>query len=337
MKINKEASLKKFNTFNVSETANCIYEVEEIIQLKKILSDIKGQILILGGGSNVLFTKRFEGTIINLRNKGINVIRENKDSILVEVCAGENWNDFVIWAVENNYGGVENLSLIPGNVGAAPIQNIGAYGVELDSVFESCRAISLENKNVKIFHKIDCDFTYRSSVFKEKLKNKYIISRVVFKLTKKSHFLKTNYKPLKELIKIKNISNPTIQDISNLVKEIRSSKLPDPKIIGNCGSFFKNPIISKNKLEKISSINKLIPFYKLSDEKFKIPAAWLIEKCGMKGRIEGQTGTHKEHALVIINLGAATGTEIYNFSQKIKKLVLKKFNILLEEEVNIID
>ena len=156
-------------------------------------------------------------------------------------------------------------------------------------------------------------------------------------MTTKNHFLKINYKPLKELIKIKNIHNPSIQDISNLVREIRSSKLPDPKIIGNCGSFFKNPIISKHKLEKISSIDKLIPFFKLSEEKFKIPAAWLIEKCGMKGRIEGQTGTHKEHALVIINLGAATGTEIYNFSQKIKKLVLKKFNILLEEEVNIID
>ena len=336
--MNVSKSLKQFNTFGldvVSNDFNIAKNEDEIINFLNKYS--KNNPIILGGGSNILFKKDIERPVLKIEIKGINVVKEDSAFVYISVGAGENWDNFVNWSLRKDYGGIENLSLIPGNVGSAPIQNIGAYGVELDTVFESCRAISLENKKVKIFHKIDCDFTYRSSIFKEKLKNKYIISRVVFKLTKKSHFLKTNYKPLKELIKIKNISNPTIQDISNLVKEIRSSKLPDPKIIGNCGSFFKNPVISKNKLEKISSIDKLIPFYKLSDEKFKIPAAWLIEKCGMKGRIEGQTGTHKEHALVIINLGAATGTEIYNFSQKIKKLVLKKFNILLEEEVNIID
>ena len=222
-------------------------------------------------------------------------------------------------------------------MGSAPIQNIGAYGVELKDVFQSCRAISIDNKILKTFNKEQCNFTYRSSIFKEKLKNKYIISRVTFKLSKINHVINSEYKPLKDLLKIKRNLNPTIQDISKLVIEIRTNKLPDPKKIGNCGSFFKNPIISNSKFKNLNEYFSSVPNYKISENEVKIPAAWLIEECGFKGKIEGKTGTHKKHALVIVNNGGATGKEIYEFSQKIKKSVLKKFNILLEEEVNIFE
>jgi len=222
-------------------------------------------------------------------------------------------------------------------VGSAPIQNIGAYGVELKDVFQSCRAISIDNKILKTFNKEQCNFTYRSSIFKEKLKNKYIISRVTFKLSKINHVINSEYKPLKDLLKIKGNLNPTIQDISKLVIKIRTNKLPDPKKIGNCGSFFKNPIISNSKFKNLNEYFSSVPNYKISENEVKIPAAWLIEECGFKGKNEGKTGTHKKHALVIVNNGGATGKEIYDFSQKIKKSVLKKFNILLEEEVNIFE
>ena len=333
MKINKEASLKKFNTFNVSETANCIYEVEEIIQLKKILSDIKGQILILGGGSNVLFTKRFEGTIINLRNKGINVIRENKDSILVEVCAGENWNDFVIWAVENNYGGVENLSLIPGNVGAAPIQNIGAYGVELKDIFYSCSGIKLDSLEEFEMKKSECKFSYRNSIFKTELKDKVVITSIKLNLTKNNHHFKIAYKELKE-----NLSNfeLSLKAISNEVIKIRQSKLPDHKSIGNCGSFFKNPIINLSKLKKIKAEYPNLPSFKIDSNKYKIPAAWLIEKSGFKQKGGKNVGVYKNQPLVIINRGSASGKEILDFANEIKYTIHNNFNIQLEEEVLII-
>ena len=333
MKINKEASLKKFNTFNVSETANCIYEVEEIIQLKRILSDIKGQILILGGGSNVLFTKKFEGTIINLRNKGINVIRESKDSILVEVCAGENWNDFVIWAVENNYGGVENLSLIPGNVGAAPIQNIGAYGVELKDIFYSCSGIKLDSLEEFEMKKSECKFSYRNSIFKTELKDKVVITSIKLNLTKNNHHFKIAYKELKE-----NLSNfkLSLKVISNEVIKIRQSKLPDHKSIGNCGSFFKNPIINLSKLKKIKEVYPNLPSFKIDSNKYKIPAAWLIEKSGFKEKGSKNVGVYENQPLVIINRGSASGKEILDFANEIKYTIHNNFNIQLEEEVLII-
>ena len=333
MKINKEASLKKFNTFNVSETANCIYEVEKIIELKRILSDNKGQILILGGGSNVLFTKRFEGTIINLRNKGINVIREDKDSILVEVCAGENWNDFVIWAVKNNYGGVENLSLIPGNVGAAPIQNIGAYGVELKDIFYSCSGIKLDSLEEFEMKKSECKFSYRNSIFKTELKDKVVITSVKLNLTKRNHHFKINYKELKE-----NLSNSelSLKVISDEVIKIRQSKLPDHKSIGNCGSFFKNPTINLSKLKKIKAVYPNIPSFKIDSNNYKIPAAWLIEKSGFKEKGNKNVGVYENQPLVIINRGRATGKEILDFANKIKYTIYNNFNIQLEEEVLII-
>ncbi len=336
--MNNSKSLKEFNTFGLDVISKNFNTARNEDQIFKFLNNHSNDsLVILGGGSNILFKNDIERPILKIEIKGINILKEDSNFVYVSVGAGENWNDFVNWSLEKNYGGIENLSLIPGNVGSAPIQNIGAYGVELETVFNSCRAISIKSKELKIFKKEDCNFSYRSSIFKEELKNKYIISTVNFRLTKKNHPLKIDYKPLKELIENKNILNPTIKNISDLVKEIRTSKLPDPQIVGNCGSFFKNPIVNKNKFDEILNINKSIPFYKLSNKEFKIPAAWLIEKCGMKGVIDGETGTHNKHALVIINLGNATGLEIYTFSQKIKNLVLKKFNILLEEEVNVIE
>ena len=333
MKINKEASLKKFNTFNVSETANFIYEVEEISELKGILSDRKGKILILGGGSNILFTKRFEGTIINLKNKGIKVISENKDSILVEACAGENWNDFVIWAVENNYGGIENLSLIPGNIGAAPIQNIGAYGVELKDIFYSCSGIELDSLKEFEMNKSECKFSYRNSIFKNELKDKVVITSIKLNLTKDNHHFNIAYKDLKE-----NLSNSelSLKVISDEVIKIRQSKLPDHKSVGNCGSFFKNPIASLSKLKKIKSVYPNLPSFKIDSNNYKIPAAWLIEKSGFKERGNKNVGVYENQPLVIINHGRATGKEILDFANEIKETIYNNFNIQLEEEVLII-
>ena len=333
MKINKEASLKKFNTFNVSETANFIYEVEGISELKRILSDSKGKILILGGGSNILFTKRFEGTIINLKNKGIKVISENKDSILVEVCAGENWNDFVVWAVENNYGGIENLSLIPGNVGAAPIQNIGAYGVELKDIFYSCSGIELDSLKEFEMNKSECKFSYRNSIFKNELKDKVVITSIKLNLTKDNHHFNIAYKDLKE-----NLSNSelSLKVISDEVIKIRQSKLPDHKSVGNCGSFFKNPIVSLSKLKKIKAVYPNLPSFKIDSNNYKIPAAWLIEKSGFKERGNKNVGVYENQPLVIINHGSATGKEILDFANEIKETIYNNFNIQLEEEVLII-
>ena len=331
------SSLKEYNTFGVEVLANNFNKAENEDEILNFLSENKNVPLILGGGSNILFKNNINKPILKIEIKGIEIIEENENTVYISVGAGENWNDFVKWTLVKNYGGIENLSLIPGNVGSAPIQNIGAYGVELKDVFQSCRAISIDNKILKTFNKEQCNFTYRSSIFKEKLKNKYIISRVTFKLSKINHVINSEYKPLKDLLKIKGNLNPTIQDISKLVIKIRTNKLPDPKKIGNCGSFFKNPIISNSKFKNLNKYLSSVPNYKISENEVKIPAAWLIEECGFKGKNEGKTGIHKKHALVIVNNGGATGKEIYDFSQKIKKSVLKKFNILLEEEVDIFE
>ena len=334
----KKISLKNFNSFGVDVTStdfNIANSEQEIISfLKKI--NFKTPI-ILGGGTNMLFKTDIEKSILKVQIKGIEVLKETNEYIQIAVGAGEVWGDLVNWCVEKNYGGFENLSLIPGNVGSAPIQNIGAYGAELKDTFVSCRAISIYTGSLKKFKNSDCKFSYRSSVFKEELKNKYIISNVTFKLTKKKHKLDFSYEPLKNDLRNNNIQSPTIKDISKSVIKIRSRKLPDPKIIGNCGSFFKNPIINKLHFKKIKENQKEMPFYNISHNKIKIPAAWLIENCGFKGLRDGNTGTHDKHALIIINHGKASGNEIFNFSQKIKNAVLRKFNILLEEEVNIID
>ena len=331
-------SLKNFNSFGVdaiSSDFNVANSEQEIIEY---LNEIKfSNPIILGGGTNILFKSNIDKSLLKIEIKGIEIINETNNYVDVSVGAGEIWDNLVNWSIEKNYGGLENLSFIPGNVGSAPIQNIGAYGVELKDTFLQCRAISIDSGLLRIFEQKECNFSYRSSIFKEELKNKYIISNVTFRLSKINHKINFSYEPLKIDLKNKSISSPTIKDISKSVIEIRSSKLPDPKVIGNCGSFFKNPIINKIDFKKLVENENDVPFFDISENEIKIPAAWLIEKCGFKGLKVGNTGVHKKHALIIISNGKATGKEIFDFSQRIKNEVLRKFNILLEEEVNIID
>jgi len=335
MEVFRNGSLKKFNTFNVDEKAKVLVEINRVSDLFTFLSkeNQKDKMLVLGGGSNILFTKSYEGIIISLKNKGIKLIDEDENNILVEISSGESWNDFVVWAVENNFGGVENLSLIPGNVGAAPIQNIGAYGVELKDVFHSCKGIMLDTLNEFEFTKLDCEFNYRSSIFKSTLKNKTIITSVKLNLTKSKHNFNVDYKELKENLLDTEL---TIKNISDQVIQIRKSKLPDPKIFGNCGSFFKNPIINISRHESL--INKFpdIPFFKIDNNNYKISAAWLIDQSDFKNKKVKNVGVYSNQPLVIINHGNAKGKDILDFAKEIKETVIGNFDIELEEEVLIL-
>ena len=335
MEVFRNGSLKKFNTFNVDEKAKVLVEINRVSDLFTFLSkeNQKDKMLVLGGGSNILFTKSYEGIIISLKNKGIELIDEDENNILVEISSGESWNDFVVWAVENNFGGVENLSLIPGNVGAAPIQNIGAYGVELKDVFHSCKGIMLDTLNEFEFTKSDCEFNYRSSIFKSTLKNKTIITSVKLNLTKSKHNFKIDYKELKENLLDTEL---TIKNISDQVIQIRKSKLPDPKIFGNCGSFFKNPIINISRHESLLNKFPDIPFFKIDNNNYKISAAWLIDQSDFKNKKVKNVGVYSNQPLVIINHGNAKGKDILDFAKEIKETVIGNFDIELEEEVLIL-
>lgn len=335
MEVFRNGSLKKFNTFNVDEKAKVLVEIDRVSDLFTFLSkeNQKDKMLVLGGGSNILFTKSYEGIIISLKNKGIELIDEDENNILVEISSGESWNDFVVWAVENNFGGVENLSLIPGNVGAAPIQNIGAYGVELKDVFYSCKGIMLDTLNEFEFTKSDCEFNYRSSIFKSTLKNKTIITSVKLNLTKSKHNFNIDYKELKENLLDTEL---TIKNISDQVIQIRKSKLPDPKIFGNCGSFFKNPIINISRHESLLNKFPDIPFFKIDNNNYKISAAWLIDQSDFKNKKVKNVGVYSNQPLVIINHGNAKGKDILDFAKEIKETVIGNFDIELEEEVLIL-
>ena len=335
MEVFRNGSLKKFNTFNVDEKAKVLVEIDRVSDLFTFLTkeNQKDKMLVLGGGSNILFTKSYEGIIISLKNKGIKLIDEDENNILVEISSGESWNDFVVWAVENNFGGVENLSLIPGNVGAAPIQNIGAYGVELKDVFYSCKGIMLDTLNEFEFTKSDCEFNYRSSIFKSTLKNKTIITSVKLNLTKSKHNFNVDYKELKENLLDTEL---TIKNISDQVIQIRKSKLPDPKIFGNCGSFFKNPIINISRHESLLNKFPDIPFFKIDNNNYKISAAWLIDQSDFKNKKVKNVGVYSNQPLVIINHGNAKGKDILDFAKEIKETVIGNFDIELEEEVLIL-
>ena len=332
MYLNK--SLKSFNSFGVESSAAKYVRIENTEQLKKILSvNKKVKKIVLGGGSNILFTKKFNGLCVHMQNKGIEIIGETENYVIVEINSGENWHNFVLWCLEKDFGGVENLVLIPGCVGAAPIQNIGAYGVELKDVFESCMTINLETLQTKKFKIKDCKFGYRDSIFKGLLKNKIIITSIQVKLSKHSHKFNLSYASLK---KLKNIKNLSIKKIAQTIIKIRNSKLPDPKKIGNAGSFFKNPVVKKDKLEWIKKYFNDVPSYKLDDNNYKIPAAWLIESAGLKGKELDGFGIHKTQPLVLVNYGGAKGEDIYKLSLSVKEIIFKIFKIELETEVNII-
>lgn len=336
MQIEENKSLKEFNTFGIECFAKYYISVSSVDELIEVLSNTHhSDHFILGGGSNMLLTQDIDTLVIHLNLKGIKVIEETQDHVHVEVMAGENWHDFVQNAIQNGYGGLENLSLIPGNVGTAPIQNIGAYGVELEEVFVSCKAISIKDKNIVSFTKEDCDFGYRSSIFKNKSKGQFIIISVVFELTKKNHKIRISYGVIKELLTNRNIKNPTIKDVSEAVISIRRSKLPDPKELGNSGSFFKNPIVDSETFQKFRASNPGAPFYEVSPTEFKIPAGWLIEQAGFKGKQFGEAGVHKNQALVLVNFGNATGSEILELAVKIQQKVKEQFGIYIEPEVNV--
>nr|WP_306845555.1 UDP-N-acetylmuramate dehydrogenase [Chryseobacterium lathyri] len=339
MNMQENFSLKPYNTFGVDAKSKYFTEVQTLEQLRdaiKYSKDHHLQILFLGGGSNILMTKDFDGLAIKLSLKGISEEDLNEDEVLVTAKAGENWHEFVMYSLEKNYGGLENLSLIPGNVGTSPMQNIGAYGTEIKDVFVSCTVLDLENLELKTFNIEECRFGYRDSVFKQKGKGRYVILEVSFKLTKKNHHIKTEYGAIKAELENLGITHPTIQDVSKAVINIRQSKLPDPKETGNAGSFFKNPTIPLTQFEDLKLKFENIPGYPNGDV-VKVPAGWLIEQCGWKGKQIGNAASHKLQALVIVNAtGSATGKEIFDFSTEIIHSVKEKFGIELEREVNII-
>ena len=337
MHIQHNISLKPYNTFGIDAKAKRFISITSVDDLKSVYAtEGNSNKFILGGGSNMLLTKDIDALVLHINSKGKQILSQTEDNVLVEANAGENWHDFVLWTLENNFGGLENLSLIPGNVGTSPIQNIGAYGIELKDTFHSCNALNLETLNVETFRNADCKFDYRNSIFKQEAKGKYIILSVVFKLTSKNHILHTNYGAITSELKRMGISKPTIQEVSKAVISIRQSKLPDPKKIGNSGSFFKNPIIPKSAFLKLQDSFPNAPHYVISDHEVKVPAGWLIETAGFKGKTLGNYGVHKKQALVLVNYGGASGNDILKLSKLIQDTVLRLFEISIEAEVNII-
>jgi UDP-N-acetylmuramate dehydrogenase len=338
MLISSNTSLKVFNTFNIEASTKYFTELNSISDIHELMLSNefkKNDNLILGGGSNVLFTKDFNGLVIKNAIKGIEIIKEDDDLVLVKCYAGENWHEFVTWCINKNYGGLENLSLIPGCTGASPMQNIGAYGVEIKDIFFDLEAINLFTGELTVFNKTDCQFGYRESVFKKQLKNQYLITSVTFQLTKKPVF-NIEYGAIKQELDKMNIKELSIKAISDAVISIRSSKLPNPKIIGNAGSFFKNPEVSVETYNRLKSEFPNIVAYPLDNSNYKLAAGWLIEQSGLKGMRIGDAGVHNLQALVLVNYGNAKGNDIFNLSTEVLEKVKDKFDVDLEREVNII-
>lgn len=337
--IQQNVDLKPFNTFGIPAIARYFTAIQTIEDLQNLLQDSQWQQqdkFILGGGSNILFTQNYPGLIIKNEIKGIERVAEDENSVFLKIGAGENWHDLVLYCIQHGLGGIENLSLIPGTVGAAPIQNIGAYGVELKDVFHELTAIKISDNTQEIFNNPACCFGYRDSIFKTKYKNQYIIANVTLRLQKKPSF-NTDYSALKSLLQEKNISTLTLKSVSDAVIEIRRSKLPDPKDIGNAGSFFKNPVISQNQFQQIKKQFADIPHYpETKSDDIKLPAAWLIEQCGWKGKKYGDIGVHDKQALVLVNYGLGSGAAIQQLAQQIQSSVYDRFGVKLTPEVNIL-
>ncbi|PAU95729.1 UDP-N-acetylenolpyruvoylglucosamine reductase [Aliifodinibius salipaludis] len=336
--VETDVDLKPYNTLNISARARYFATIESESQLKEVLRHPKTEglkIMVLGGGSNVLFADDFDGLILHIEIKGREVVKENDEYVWLKIGAGENWHQAVRYCVEKGWGGIENLSLIPGTVGAAPIQNIGAYGVELEEVFEWLEAVDIEGRETRRYEKGDCNFGYRDSIFKGELKGVVIVTNVVLKLSKNPE-LNTSYGAIQSEIEKRNIDELTIRDISDIVIDIRNSKLPNPDLLGNAGSFFKNSIVENDVFERIKMEYPEAPGYEMGDQKMKVPAGWLIEEAGWKGKVVGNTGTYKQQALVIVNHGGATGGEILNLADQIKESVEEQFGIALVPEVNIV-
>ena len=335
MNIEKNISLKNYNTFGIDVTAKSFISIDSVYQLQELLK-VEKDIFLISGGSNMLLTKDIEKLVVHIDIKGVSIDQENENEVFLTVNAGENWHEFVLWCVDNNYGGLENLSLIPGNVGTCPIQNIGAYGVEVKDTITKVEALHIETGKLVQFSNEECKFGYRNSIFKNEVKGKYIITSVSFKLTKQNHNFNTSYGAIETELTSKNIAKPNLKNISDAVIAIRKSKLPDPKEIGNSGSFFKNPVITKAHFLTLQKTYPEIPSYIVSENQVKVPAGWLIEKAGFKGKRFGDFGVHKKQALVLVNYNNATGKDIYNLAETIQKKIKSKFEIKLEIEVNVI-
>lgn len=334
-----QVSLQKLNTFGLNISTKYFAQINTLQNLIEIINNpifVNTKKLILGGGSNLLFTSNFDGLVLYNQLKGISVIQNNDNYVLIKCGSGEIWHQVVLFALNNNWAGIENLSLIPGTAGAAPIQNIGAYGTDLSETFESLEAIDLHTGNLHTFSKRNCEFDYRNSIFKKNAKNQFFITSITLKLSKIAN-INTSYGDIKQTLQQMGITQtPTIQQVSEAVCSIRRSKLPNPEIIGNCGSFFKNPTILEAQFISLQQQFANMPYYLQPNNTVKIPAGWLIEQCGFKGKKVGNVGCHQQQALVIVNYGNATGTQIYNFAQQVQQAVLNKFEINLQPEVNII-
>lgn len=337
MTLHSNFSLKNYNTFGIEAKAKQFIAVHSLDELKTVLVENPTEKkFILGGGSNMLLTQDINALVIHIDLKGKKIIDENDDFVWVESQAGENWHEFVLWTIDQNFGGLENMSLIPGNVGTTPVQNIGAYGAEIKDHFISCQAMAIANQEVRTFQNEECRFGYRESIFKNEVKDQYIITSVVFKLTKRNHKINTSYGDILGELEKNNIHNPSLKDVSNAVIAIRQSKLPDPKELGNSGSFFKNPIVPKSDFEKIHQRFPEMKYFEVSATEVKVPAGWLIEQAGFKGKRFGDAGVHKNQALVLVNYGNATGQEILAVSKDIQETVFTTFGIHIEAEVNVI-
>ncbi len=339
MQVHQNISLKQYNSFGIDVKAKYFSDFSSVDELQELLSDDLGSAnnerLVLGGGSNILFTRDVDGLVLKNEISGIEKVKEDDGFVYLRAGAGVNWHQFVLYCVEQNLGGVENLSLIPGNVGASPMQNIGAYGVEIKEVFEELEAFHLNDKFLVHFSKSDCEFGYRESVFKRKFKNEFVILNVTCKLRKHPLF-NTIYGAVNQELEQMGVKELSVQAISQAVINIRSSKLPDPKLIGNAGSFFKNPQISNSTFQNLQKEFSSIVGYPLENGDVKLAAGWLIEQCGWKGYRKGDAGCHSKQALVLVNYGTTTGKEVYDLSEKILDSVKSKFGVELEREVNII-
>jgi len=336
--VEQNFELKEYNTFGLNCQAKYFTSFESIDALQTVISDKKFESekkLILGGGSNILLTKNFDGLVLHNQIKGFEILEENESFVKLKIGAGENWHQTVLKCIEHAFGGIENLSLIPGKVGASPIQNIGAYGVELKDVFEELTAVNIVDQTLHQFNAEECLFGYRDSIFKQDAKGKYVICNVVLNLTKNKHKYNISYGAIEKKLEESDVKELSLKVISDSIIHIRNSKLPNPDEIGNSGSFFKNPIVEKEKIDLLLEKYPQIPFYNFG-EKFKLAAGWLIEKCGFKGIKNGNTGTYEKQALVLVNHGNATGKEIFDFSEKIIDSVNEKYNVQLEREVNVI-
>lgn len=335
MNIQHNISLKKYNTFGIDVKASRFLNITSIDVLRETLKT-NSSFFILSGGSNILLTDDLDTLVLHIDLKGIEIIKEDDSYAYVKVQAGENWHEFVLWCIANNLGGLENLSLIPGYVGTSPIQNIGAYGVEIKDCFQKLKAIEISTGNRQVFDYSECKFGYRNSIFKNSLKGKYIITSVIYKLTKTNHKLNYSYGAIQSELDKRGIKTPSIKDISDCVIDIRNSKLPNPKEIGNSGSFFKNPVISTKDFNQLKAQYPKIPSYVISESEVKVPAGWLIEQSGFKGKRYGDAGVHDKQALVLVNHGNATGQEILSLAKQIQQKIKQDFQIDLEIEVNVL-